>query len=206
MTRIQLRRDTASNFSTANPVLAEGEAGFETNTNKLKIGNGEDNYNDLDYIAGDKVTGDGVTDIVALTQAQYNALATKDPNTLYTITDASTIDDELYYKAGDTFTPSSTIYVAGDSYNNKTSFLATLTLPKRLTNISTISWVVDATYVYQESSRYLISSSDTNLRIELFKASDIHLNIRITTIDGTEMLPSGRANVILGFKGTLTFS
>jgi hypothetical protein len=38
--RIQLRRDTAENWGLSNPVLREGELGIETDTLKIKIGNG----------------------------------------------------------------------------------------------------------------------------------------------------------------------
>ena len=31
--RVQLRRDTAANWTSANPVLASGEMGFESDTN-----------------------------------------------------------------------------------------------------------------------------------------------------------------------------
>ena len=53
MTQIQLRRDTASNWSTNNPIPAQGEPCYETDTNKLKFGDGTTHYNDLDYFAGD---------------------------------------------------------------------------------------------------------------------------------------------------------
>ncbi len=49
---IQVRRDTASNWSTVNPVLAAGELGFETNTGKLKVGNGTSPWNSLPYGSG----------------------------------------------------------------------------------------------------------------------------------------------------------
>lgn len=49
MTKIQLRRDTASNWSTNNPTPASGEPCFETDTGKLKIGDGTTAYNDLAY-------------------------------------------------------------------------------------------------------------------------------------------------------------
>lgn len=39
MSKIQLRRDTAANWTSANPTLASGELGFETDTGKFKIGN-----------------------------------------------------------------------------------------------------------------------------------------------------------------------
>lgn len=51
MPKIQLRHDTATNWATANPVLLEGEAGYETDTNKMKIGDGTTNYNSLPYLA-----------------------------------------------------------------------------------------------------------------------------------------------------------
>jgi hypothetical protein len=49
---IRLRRDPAATWTTNNPKLGLGEPGFETDTNKLKIGNGNDHWNDLDYISG----------------------------------------------------------------------------------------------------------------------------------------------------------
>ena len=47
--RIQLRRDTAANWTSSNPVLAQGEMGVETNTGKAKIGNGSTAWNSLAY-------------------------------------------------------------------------------------------------------------------------------------------------------------
>ncbi len=37
---IQIRRDTAANWTATDPILAVGEIGYETNTGKLKIGDG----------------------------------------------------------------------------------------------------------------------------------------------------------------------
>lgn len=51
-TRIQIRRDTAANWVTENPTLAAGEFGFETDTNKLKCGDGSTAWNSLDYLSG----------------------------------------------------------------------------------------------------------------------------------------------------------
>lgn len=49
MTTIKLRRDTSTNWTSVNPTLAEGEVGIETNTNKLKIGDGSTTWTSLDY-------------------------------------------------------------------------------------------------------------------------------------------------------------
>ena len=52
MTKIQLRRDTAANWSTNNPIPAAGEPCFETDTGKLKIGDGIAVYSSLPYQGG----------------------------------------------------------------------------------------------------------------------------------------------------------
>lgn len=47
--RIQLRRDTAANWTAANPVLALAEPGLETDTNRIKYGDGVTAWNSLPY-------------------------------------------------------------------------------------------------------------------------------------------------------------
>lgn len=65
-TVIKLRRDTAANWTSANPTLAAGEQGFETNTGKVKIGDGSTAWTSLAYsnpggaIAPSQVTGTAV--------------------------------------------------------------------------------------------------------------------------------------------------
>ena len=49
MTQIQLRRDVADNWTSQNPILAQGEVGVDLTTNKFKIGNGTTAWNDLVY-------------------------------------------------------------------------------------------------------------------------------------------------------------
>lgn len=48
-TRMQQRRGTAAQWTEANPVLAPGEIGFETDTNKFKVGDGDNQWADLLY-------------------------------------------------------------------------------------------------------------------------------------------------------------
>lgn len=47
--RIQLRRDTATNWTSANPVLGAGEIGVETDTDQFKIGDGATAWSSLGY-------------------------------------------------------------------------------------------------------------------------------------------------------------
>jgi hypothetical protein len=48
-TRIRLRSDTSEQWYTADPILAPGEVGVETDTNRLKVGNGYQHWNELLY-------------------------------------------------------------------------------------------------------------------------------------------------------------
>ena len=44
------RRDTASNWTSNNTVLLAGEIGWETDTRKIKIGDGTTAWQSLDYL------------------------------------------------------------------------------------------------------------------------------------------------------------
>lgn len=57
--KIQLRRDTAANWASNNPILSEGELGLELDTDQFKIGNGVDQWSALPYggIQGPAQTG-----------------------------------------------------------------------------------------------------------------------------------------------------
>lgn len=50
-TRMQQRRGTASTWTSANPILAAGEIGFEIDTNKFKIGDGTNRWANLTYFS-----------------------------------------------------------------------------------------------------------------------------------------------------------
>lgn len=52
ITQIQFRRGTASQWSSANPVLASGELGYETDTGYFKIGDGTTAWNSLAILNG----------------------------------------------------------------------------------------------------------------------------------------------------------
>ena len=50
--QFQLRRGIASEWTSVNPILAAGEIGVETDTNRIKIGNGTSNWASLLYFIG----------------------------------------------------------------------------------------------------------------------------------------------------------
>lgn len=53
---IQLRRDTAANWTAADPILAIGELGIELDSGQVKIGNGIDVWSALPYTLDIDVT------------------------------------------------------------------------------------------------------------------------------------------------------
>ena len=65
--QIQFRRDTAAAWTAANPTLAAGELGLETDTSYYKIGNGATAWNSLAYgsITGTLADGSVTTTKIA---------------------------------------------------------------------------------------------------------------------------------------------
>ena len=57
-TQIQLRRDAAADWASNNPTLAAGEFGWESDSNRFKIGTGSAAWNSLDYADTLKTLGD----------------------------------------------------------------------------------------------------------------------------------------------------
>jgi len=82
-TRMQQRRGTAAQWISTNdgdgPILEVGEIGFETDTGKFKIGDGVNNWIDLDYFL-DESEIDGITGdyILSSTLGQNGGVATLD--------------------------------------------------------------------------------------------------------------------------------
>jgi limonene-1,2-epoxide hydrolase len=69
--RIQVRRGTASQWSTTNPVLAAGEMGVETDTNLFKFGNGTSTWTALSYannsdVAIGEISQDAINNALSL--------------------------------------------------------------------------------------------------------------------------------------------
>ncbi len=70
---IQVRRDTAANWTSEDPTLAQGEIAFETDTNKLKLGDGATAWNSLAYFGGDVNSVFGRTGTVTAAASDYDA-------------------------------------------------------------------------------------------------------------------------------------
>ena len=107
--KIQLRHDTAANWTSVNPILLEGEVGIETDTRKQKFGDGATAWNSLPYDVGStalqNITSLNVTD--ALGYIPYNS---SNPSGYISGITSSDVTSALGYtpvnKAGDTMSGS----------------------------------------------------------------------------------------------------
>lgn len=85
--KIQLRRDVPEKWSLNNPVLSTGEVGIElpsSGSAKIKIGDGEKNWNDLDYFTG---VGDSLSEITYSELVNLRDSQSLVPGNWYRITD-----------------------------------------------------------------------------------------------------------------------
>jgi len=81
---IKLRRGTAADWTSANPVLAQGEPGLETDTGKTKMGNGSSVWTALPYLVSD------IQEINIQTGTTYTPIV-GDANKLVTLSNADPI-------------------------------------------------------------------------------------------------------------------
>jgi hypothetical protein len=109
--RIQLRRDTAANWTAANPKLAQGEAGYELDTGKLKIGDGVQNWNALSYF------DDKETDLEGYATEEYvdNAISNIDQLDLSNISQDIIPNTDVAYDLGSPTKRFRDLYLSGST-------------------------------------------------------------------------------------------
>jgi len=103
-TRMQQRRGTAAEWTSANPVLASGEIGFETDTNQFRIGDGVTNWASLSYF-------ETLDDIQTFIDNAVAGVIDSAPDTLNTLNElAAALNDDA-----NAFTTLSNQITSGDS-------------------------------------------------------------------------------------------
>ena len=124
VTQIQVRRGTAAQWTSANPTLAAGEQGFETDTLKLKIGTGSTAWNSLAYVATGSVgTVTSITAGTGLSGGTITSTGTVAIDaTVATLTGTQTLENKTILlpvitqpQATPTFSANAYTLVAGDA-------------------------------------------------------------------------------------------
>lgn len=118
-TKIQVRRGTASLWTSTNPTLAAGEIGYETDTGLFKIGDGTTTWTSLTYNAVKALTaGSGIS--LSNTNGNYT-ISLSDPT--INIGDITGFDDSVNDRVADLLTAGSNIQLTYTDNNNDTSSL-----------------------------------------------------------------------------------
>lgn len=81
ISKIQFRRGTAAQWTTANPVLASGEPGYETDTKRRKVGDGTTAWNSLPYNFDNTSASAAYSPLVRATTVAYAATVTPNADT-----------------------------------------------------------------------------------------------------------------------------
>ncbi len=120
--RIQIRRDTAANFTSVDPTLAQGEMGYELDTGKLKFGDGATAWTSLGYFGG--TDGDAIHDNVAAEISAIASKATPTSSDYLLIEDAADSNNKKKITLGDLPAPSiahsaTTGQTANDHHNQQ---------------------------------------------------------------------------------------
>lgn len=164
MTTIKFRRDTSTNWTQANPIPAQGEPCYETDTGKLKIGNGSDYYSNLPYVS-DGGTAGGTTDYTELeNKPQINSVELSGNKTLDDLGIQAKGD---YLKTAQVGTNNSASASVGVYLNSNSNKLDTIQ-PKfnslgDALDTATIAFLKNATYSASEPDNDDMTNNWTNV-------------------------------------------
>jgi hypothetical protein len=116
-TLIQNRRDTQSNWTAVNPVLAVGEFGVESDTNKFKIGDGVTVWQSLSYQGGSGLPSGGDADqiLTKLSSTDYDVAWV---DAAGVTTSASTVKHIVRNTTGSTIVKGTVVYTSGSNGTN----------------------------------------------------------------------------------------
>jgi len=190
-TRMQQRRGTAAQWTSANPILNAGEMGWESDTNKFKIGDGTNHWADLDYFIDQSSTvnpsfGSSITFEGSTADAYETTLTVTDPTADRTITLPNSSGTVVLADGSGNVTVSGNLTVNGTTTSvDSTTINVTnafvfegSTANDYETTLSIVEPTADRTIYLKDASGTLAFTSDVDYTAGLINAS-------IDTINGT---------------------
>ena len=209
---MQQRRGTAAQWISTNggagPVLNAGEIGWESDTNKFKIGDGTNNWTSLDYFSDINSTvnpafGSSIT---------FEGATANDFETTFAITDPTADRTLTFPDATGTVALTSDITVTASSTNTLTN--KTLTSPKinedvavtaTATELNYVDGVTSAIQTQMDAKAPLAAPALTGnaTAVNLTVSGNLTVNGTTTNINSTNLVVEDK-NVILGDVETPT--
>lgn len=156
-TIIQSRNDTATNWATVNPILAQGEIGIELDTRKFKVGDGINDWNNLPYFVsggGSVESVNGQTGVVVLDAEDVGALP--DSTVIPTKTSDLTNDSN--------FATVSQIPTNNNQLINGAGYITSASLPTKVSDLTNDTGFVTNT-VNNLTNYYLKTETYTQLEV-----------------------------------------
>lgn len=198
--RIQVRRGTATQWSTTNPTLAAGEIGLETDTLKFKVGNGSSAWNSISSYAN-VVPGDLNTTLAGYLQT--SDLSKTSGTGVAELTD------------GDLYIPGTDIIFEGTANNHELTLTApdvtsdkTVTLPDATTTLvgrDTTDTLTNKTLTSPVVSGLALSDASIVFEGAVADSYETTLTVGEPTADRTITLPDVTGTVVTtGDTGSVT--
>jgi len=152
-TTIKIRRGTAAQWTSANSVLSAGEMGFETDTRKLKVGDGTTAWSSLSYTIDGLAADITAASLGALTSETTTTLAINANILTYTDETGADTDIDLSLYLDDT----NLARITSGVYDRFTG-LATFTRDDNTT------FTVDFSELFSDSFNLNVAADDSTLR------------------------------------------
>lgn len=186
--RIQMRRGAATSWNATDPVLAEGEFGFDTTAGQLKIGTGTTSWSNLDYLISDASLGTSLGDYIELVEkGSTNGVAELDSDRNLLIPNASIIFEgstENDFETTLTVTdPTADRTITFKDESGTVAFTADVTTHTNLTEAHGATGAVVGTTNTQTLTNKTLTSPVVNTEITTASTSFNLLNTVATTIN-----------------------
>ena len=185
-TRMQQRRGTAAQWTAANPILAAGEIGFETDTSKFKMGNGSSTWSALQYFAN---------------AAELAAIVDGAPGLLDTLNElAASIGDDANFVGTVTAHTSATTSVHGIA---NTALLATTAAMNSAIGVSSLASAQDATAKANGAEAAAIANAAGALAAHEADTTSVHGIANTALLATIENVATAKSEAISASAATL---